>query len=193
MRKEKESNQKQIIVYFIAFIMVSSIFGIMFSGYNSQSNSIKYKGIKFTQQNNQWSTTINNQKLLFNYLPIDVEQITLNQDIKSAIYNKPQLDITSDVNDTFSEEIALAQYTIALALNNVNIYPRPGFTTNNKFNLSIITCKDATQAVPVILFKQSNQTKVSIKDNCIIAEAKNNFDILRIKDRLLYSILGVIG
>ena len=48
-------------------------------------------------------------------------------------------------------------------------------------------------AVPVIYFKQSNETKVIIDDDCIIAEARNNIDILRIKDRLLYSMLGVIG
>lgn len=70
---------------------------------------------------------------------------------------------------------------------------RAGFTTNNTFDMPIITCEDATPVVPIIYFKQSNQTKVSLEENCIIVEARNNIDILRIKDRLLYSMLGIIG
>ena len=113
--------------------------------------------------------------------------------IASTLLNKPEIDTTSKINDTFSEEIALAQYNMALTLNNVNIYLRKGFTQNNTFNLPIITCENATFAVPIIYFKQSNETKITIEDNCIIAEAINAVEILRIKDRLLYSILGIIG
>jgi len=192
MKREKESKKGMFLVIFIAFIMISSVFAIIFSGYNQQTTSLKYNDIKFTRENNQWSTNINNQKLLFNYLPTEVEQINLGPDVIFALSNKPEIDTTSEINDTFKEEIALAQYNMVLALNNLNIYIRPGLTTNNTFNLPIITCEDASLAVPIIYFKQSNQTKITLENNCIIAEAKNNIDILRIKDRILYSILGII-
>lgn len=190
MRKEKKSKWGAILVFFIAFIMVSSIIGFMYSG---GTDTFKYKDIKFTRTQNGWSTVLNNRQVVFDYFPAEVEQIELSQDITTILLNKPEIDTTSEINDTFLEEIALSHYNMALALNNFNVFIRRGFTTNNTFNLPIITCEDATLAVPIIYFKQSNETKVTMEDSCIIAEARNNIDILRIKDRLLYSILGVIG
>jgi hypothetical protein len=188
MRKEKKSKWGAVLVFFIAFIMISSIVGFIYSG---QDNQFKYNGIKFIRTSTQWRTTINNKQLTFDYFPSDVEQIELSNDVATILLNKPEIDTTSELNDTFSEEIALANYNMALTLNKLNIYVMGGFTTNNTFNLPILTCKDATQAVPIVYFKQSNQTKITIENNCIIAEAKNNMDILRIKDRLLYSMLGI--
>jgi len=190
MRKEKKSKWGAILVFLIAFIMISSVIGFLYSG---QTDTFKYKGLKFKRTQNQWYTIINNQRLIFNYFPSEVEQIELNEEITTALLNKPEIDTTSQINDTFSEEIALAQYNMALTLTNLNVYVRRGFTTNNTFNLPIMSCEDATVAIPIIYFRQSNQTKVTLEDNCIIAEARNNIDILRIKDRLLYSILGIIG
>lgn len=190
VRKEKKNKGGIILASFIALIMVGSILGIVMS--DRRSNQFKYKDIKFRQDSNGWSTVINNQKLIFDYFPADVEQIELSQDIIAALTQRPEIDTTSKINDTFSEEIALAQYNMALTLSNLNIYIRQGFTTNNTFNLPILTCKDATAAVPIIYFEQSNQTKITLEKNCIIAEARNNIDILRIKDRLIYSLLGII-
>jgi hypothetical protein len=189
VRKEKKSKLGAILVFFIAFIMISSIIGFIYSG---ESDTFKYKDIKFTRTQNQWSAVINNRKMVFNYFPAEVEGINVSSDVITALLNKPEIDTTSMVDDMFAEEIALAQYNMALTLNNFNIYVRRGFTTNNTFDLPIISCEDATFAVPIIYFEQSNQTKVSMENDCIIAEARNNFDVLRVKDRLLYSILGII-
>ena len=189
MRKEKKSRWGAFLVIFIAFIMISSVIGFLYSG---ETDTFKYKDLKFKRTQTEWYTTINDQKLTFNYFPSEVEQIELSEEITTILLNKPEIDTTSDLNDTFSEEIALAQYNFALTSSNLNIYIRRGFTTNNTFNLPIITCEDSTFAVPIIHFKQSNQTKISMNNSCIIAEARNNIDILRTKDRLLYSILGII-
>jgi len=191
MKKEKKSKSGVIMALVIAFLMVGSILGYVSIG--RQESQVKYKDIKFKQNptNNVWYTTINNQRLAFDFLPLEVEQIELQG--STTVLNKPQIDTTSKINDTFAEEIALAQYNLALTLSDLNIYVRRGFTTDNIFNTTIFTCKDATPAVPILYFKQSNQTKITIEDNCIIAEARNSIDILRIKDRLLYSMLGVIG
>ncbi len=190
VREEKKSKWGMFLVAFIAFIMISSVIGFLYSG---QTDQFKYKDIKFIRTQNGWSAVINDRRVIFDYFPADVEQINLSSDIITALVNKPEIDTVSMLNDTFSEEIALAQYNMALALNNINIYMRAGFTTNNTFDMPIITCEDATPVVPIIYFKQSNQTKVSLEENCIIVEARNNIDILRIKDRLLYSMLGIIG
>lgn len=189
VKKEKKSKTGVIMAALIAFIMVGSILGYVSMDRQTQ---YKYNDVKFKQEQIGWSTVINNKKIVFNYLPQEVEQIELSPEVINALKDKPEIDVTSKVNDTFSEEIALAQYTLAQTLNNFNVYIMQGFTTNSTFKMPIITCKDATQAVPVIYFQKSNETKVTLQENCIIAEARNNLDIIRIKDRLIYSILNII-
>ncbi len=68
----------------------------------------------------------------------------------------------------------------------------PGFTTKNEFNKPVITCKNATLYVPVIYFKKSNETSITLEGNCIIAEAFRGEDFTKIKDRLVYGALGVM-
>ena len=161
----------------------------------NQTSQFKYKDLKFTQDTTYggWSTTISKKQLRFDYFPSDVELIELSPEIVSFVSGKPEIDVTSSLNDTFAEDIALAEYNMGLVLNKLDLYFRYGFTANNTFNLPIITCEDATYSTPVIYFMQSNETKITIQGNCIIAEARNNIDILRLKDRLLYSIIGIIG
>ena len=67
-----------------------------------------------------------------------------------------------------------------------------GFTEENKFDFPIITCDDATESIPVIYFRGANQTAIYEEANCIIAEAKREADFLRIKDRLIFGVFGVI-
>ncbi len=177
------------MVIFVSFIMISSVIGFL---YGSQNNEMKYENFKFIRNQNKWLVTVNDKNLAFDYFPTEVEYINLSQDIKIILLNKMEIDITSQVNDTFLEDIALAQYDMNLVLNNLNIYLRTGFTTNNTFNLPIITCEDATLSVPVIYFKQSNKTEINLENNCIIAEAKEYTDIPRIKDRLVYAIVNII-
>jgi len=78
-----------------------------------------------------------------------------------------------------------------VTLNNFNIFVRVGFTSE-QLNFPVITCDDASDFVPVVYFKGSNTTNVYVENSCIIAEASNPADIIRIKDRLVYGILGII-
>ncbi|MEK6948680.1 MAG: hypothetical protein AABX34_00555, partial [Nanoarchaeota archaeon] len=74
---------------------------------------------------------------------------------------------------------------------NFNIFVRNGFTAEQQ-NFPIITCNQSTNFVPVIYFKSSNATKVYLDNNCITAEALTQADVIRVKDRLVYGILGII-
>jgi hypothetical protein len=72
------------------------------------------------------------------------------------------------------------------------LFIRQGFTTENDYNFPVITCRDSTSVVPVIYFKSSNETKVYLENDCIIAESSTQIDFERIKDRLVYGMLGII-
>jgi hypothetical protein len=43
----------------------------------------------------------------------------------------------------------------------------------------------------VIYFKSSNETKATLQGSCIIAEAKAGQEMVLLKDRIIYAMLGL--
>ena len=192
LRREKSNIGKKMIVYFIGITMVFSVFGVIFFGFGAgSSGTVKYNGFKFVDKGNFWSVNVNGREALFTYLPDEAASINVESSAVDRLKNVVQIDTTSEFNDTLAEPIALAQFQMGTTLFNFNIFVRSGFTSEYP-NFPTITCKDATQFVPVIYFKESNATNVHIENNCIIAEAANAADAIRLKDRLVYGILGII-
>ena len=192
LRREKSDIGKKIIVYFIGITMVFSVFGVIFFGFGAgSSGTVKYNGFEFIDKGNFWSVNINGREALFTYLPDELNLINAENAAMEKLKNVVQIDSMSEFNDTLAEPIALAQFQMGTTLFNFDIFVRNGFTAEQQ-NFPVITCEDATQFVPVIYFKESNTTNVHMENNCIIAEAANAADMLRLKDRLVYGILGVI-
>tara|TARA_Y100000310_G_scaffold47186_1_gene43805 strand:- start:31818 stop:32405 length:588 start_codon:yes stop_codon:yes gene_type:complete len=195
MRRTHEGGKgKKVFGYILIFIMFGSVFTFIFFGFNSSTSSsgvVDYNGFEFVNRGTYWSTIIDSREALFTYLPDDLGFIFVNNDATSRLRNKVQIDITSDFEDVFAEPIALAQFQMGITLNNFNVFVRGGFTSEHE-NFNVLTCDDASGFVPVIYFRSANTTKVYLEGNCVIAEASNGADVIRIKDRLVYSILGII-
>jgi len=191
MRKKENKRNQILLSALVAFIMVSSILGYM-AGRN-EPNTIQYNKFRFYQKNFLWATKINNKEVVFNNLPTAVSYINISDEVLSRIKSTLEVDTTYDQNSTYKEEIASTQFSIEKVLHNFfNIYVRKGFTEDNDYGLPVITCSDATQVVPVIYFKKGNSTSVYLENNCIIAEARDGADFLKLKDRLIYGLFGVI-
>jgi len=190
--KEKKEKRKWGLIVFIVVIMVGTTFSFVFFGFEPQNDVIKYNGIKFVRYPDRLEAKIDGKYAAFSFLPSELENINANGDLSGKLHGKFEIDATSDLNSTSAQSIALAQHQMELSLGAYGIYLRKGFTTNNTFNFPIITCNDSTSDVPVIYFKYSNATTVHAENNCIIAEASSNSDFIRMKDRLLYNLLGVM-
>ena len=192
--KEKKEKKKWGLILFIVFIMIGTSFSFIFFGFQPQRDVVRYNDIKFVNipSQNIWIAKINGREAAFSFLPTDVESIFLFDDSIKRLQNKFEIDVTYDLNSTYKEAIALAQHQMGLTLATYNIFVRKGFTTNNTFNLPVITCDDATSNVPVVYFRYGNATNIHTENNCIIAEASTNADFIKVKDRLLYGILEVI-
>jgi hypothetical protein len=191
--RQKESKKQTIIVIFIAFIMVTSIIGFIFVS-SPSGGKLKFNKFTFVKKGNLWSTSVNKKEALFNYYPAEVVDINLDPLIKEKVMNTLEVDSTYSFNNTFVGSVELALFQLETDLNfHFGKFLRKGLIINNSFNLPIITCNDSTEIIPVLYFKESNETKIYLEENCIIAEAKNGIDFLRIKDRLMYGLLGIIG
>lgn len=193
-RQHDEGKRKKILGIILGITMFGSIFTFIFFGFNTggvASGSVDYNGFEFINRGTHWSTFVDSREALFTYLPDDLGFIFINSNVINHLKNKIQIDITSEFNDTSAETIALAQYQTGITLNNFNVFVRNGFTSKQQ-NFPVITCNDSSNFVPVIYFKSSNETKVYLDNDCVIAEASDPADIIRIKDRLVYGILGII-
>ena len=190
--KNKKERKKWGLIMFIIFIMIGTSFSFVFFGFSGVDEKAKYNGITFTRFADRWGAKINEKNAAFSFLPGEVENINMSYDIPQRLQNKFEIDATYDLNSTYKEAIALAQHQMELTLAQYNIFVRKGFTANNTFNLPVITCRNSTLNVPVVYFRHGNATNIKIDNNCVIAEASSNADFMRAKDRLLYSMLGVI-
>src|SRR3989344_5003626 len=190
--KEKKEKKKVGLILFIVMIMIGTSFSFVFFGFSGSSEVVKYDDIKFVRKIDRWEAKINDRQAAFSFLPAEAENIPDADGSAKLLQNKFEIDTTYDLNSTYREAIALANYQMGMTLSNYNIFIRQGMASNNSFNMPIIKCTGATLQVPVVYFREGNSTRISVKDNCIIAEANSNADFIRIKDRLVYSILGVI-
>lgn len=190
--KEVKEKRRWGLMLFIIMIMVGTSFSVVFFGFSSASETVRYNGIKFTGDGTKWTAKINGRYAAFSFLPNEVEDIQAPSELPALLGNRIEIDATSDANSTYKESIALAQHQMRLTLESYNVYLFQGFTTNNSFNFPLIICNNATTSVPVVYFKESNSTGIEIKDNCIIAKASSDRNFIRVKDRLVYSMLGVV-
>ena len=190
--RHKENKKKQALLsIFIAIIMVSSILGYMLG--RDEPDSVNYGKYKFYPKNFLWATKIQSKEYEFNNLPTSVENINISKGIFVRIKGTLEVDSTYDENSSFSQEMALTQHELSLLLKSyTNIYLRNGLTKKNSYNLPVITCEDATDLIPVLYFKIANETQIYQDGNCIMVEARNGAEFLRIKDRIAFGILGII-
>jgi hypothetical protein len=188
MKPKKKNYAGVMVSLFIAFIMITSIAGYIFSDTSVQQ--VKYNGIKFVQNVNGWNANIQGKQYFFSYEPNQLDRINISESIKFG--NLVMIDVTYDVNSTYAERIAESIYELDNILIQKGIFVRKGFTVNNSFNLPILNCEDATPAVPVILFTYGNDTLITNLGNCIILEAADMNSFLPITDKLAYRIIGVI-
>lgn len=191
--KERTPKKKLGLILFLVIIMIGTSFSFVFYGFTPSVERVKYNGLSFSSNGQIWTAKINGLEAAFSFLPADVQDISVKDDFSKILSGKYEIELTSEVNSTNKEYIALAEHQIGLTLGSYNIFISKGFTTNNSFGLPIISCSNATQYTPVIYFRNSNSTSISVQNNCVVAEASSNTDFIRVKDRLLYGILGVMG
>lgn len=193
----QEKTKKIISTVFLLFFLATLIIGFTFPGIVplGGQNEFSYGKFKFSRNSlGQYSTYVKDKEALFNFLPPDVADIPVEPEVFQMISGRYEVDTTAEPNSTFIQQIYYAQFELGNMLNfHAGTFVRAGLTGNNTFNLPVINCNQSSALIPVIYFTESNVTKVYNGESCIIAEGASANDILRIKDRLLYGILGVAG
>jgi hypothetical protein len=190
MGEKKFWNKKNAIAMIIALLMVSSVIGIWTS--SDTGPTTKYKGHVLTARDNMWWIKQGKAEIAFNFHPLDVENISMDPEINEKL-DTLMFYVTFDPEK--SEYIDLIRFSMASALQAKGAYIESGITKESEeYDLPVIDCSNATSFVPVVKFEisEENKTILILEDNCIIAQAKDEVDMVKIKDRIIYGLLGII-
>lgn len=161
-----------------------------------------YKGFSFVKSNDLWYTQIQVGNTLIDiplhYGPADLKDIPL-----EGAFNTTLFDSSDHVFMAFNPlgghpvyeftYIKLATAEIDMTLIKAFGKAVIGSCDRNETDICktspIVTC-DSTKD-PVIYIKESNETKVTLSDNCFVVEG-NGLEVVRAADRLLLKLYGIL-
>jgi len=190
VERKKEKRKKMMMSLFIAFIMVASLFGVIFYG-NSNSNSVKDYGINFeVTQNNQFLAKVGGEQRLFYVLPTEAESISTDEGVFDLLRSSSSLVYSFDPSmDTDNLVIIdVVRYDLDQSI----MIPTSSAidAENGDFTLPVWACDNATEILPVVHFSESNASSISLNGYCIEVRG-NNTDFLVARDRIIYEYYGV--
>ncbi|HII65922.1 TPA: hypothetical protein HA295_04055 [Candidatus Woesearchaeota archaeon] len=191
--KGQKKKRNWLALAFLVFMVIGMSSGFVFFGFGSDTKRT-FNGHAFNYRGDHWETKVNGAVAAFTYPPESVTIMSMPPEAAQLLSGKIQLDTTSYANDTLRDAIALSQYQLGLVLAAYNVYVRPGYTSNDTSfaaQFPPITCGTATSFVPVIYLTSANQTAAHVEGNCLIIQAATAQDMILMKDRLLYAMLGI--
>ena len=182
--KQRKRNQLMMSMFLI-LVMVGSTIGFGYSYYmeNSANNQqdptkLKYNGFEFENVNGFWVSSINGNNFIFRYNPQETQsnQVILNK--IDSYQNKPVYIYSQD---------QLSESEISINLNQVAERVQAVCAEGEKCDkdLPVKTCSDN-----LIIIKESNSSKISTKENCVIIEG-NKIDLVKLSDDFLFKTLGI--
>lgn len=191
MNQEKQA----FVIIFILVVLTAGILILIAMNKGGGTTSLDYNGyeIQETREGNyvgyRTRVFINNQGPFFmntRYSPKDLEDIPIEEKLRPYLDNKTEFFVhITDLNSSFKGETTIA----ALEFNSLieRFYSIPV-----KYEDNINDCNSSDNDTLVMDFRLGNQNKVNIENGCIIAEAITQKDFIRIADRIIFHLLGIM-
>lgn len=178
----KKQKKKQIIVgvVLVSLLVLSTLGYSLFGGDEDEESKQKYGGFEFVKQNNYWILAVEGQEFYFQYLPQEVDNVSIFGFYNLQNYaNKVLYFVNFD--SSAGREILnnLGRYVLRTqeaCLSNLNCSE----------DLPVKTCEDN-----LIIFEEqnsiNNKTEVYQDSNCVYISG----DYVKGADAFLYKIFGI--
>ncbi|MCP3684896.1 MAG: hypothetical protein GY861_19720 [bacterium] len=197
MRRDDEQRTKKrqiVLALFIAFIMISSTAGFIWS---ADATGFKYNGFSFQEITGEGIfAKVDGEQVRFDYRPETVEDIEMDPEAASKLRNTMMFYMTSNFSGKYAREIEGFKYDlIELMEKQFDSYIVSGFTTNASIEgqgLIMVSCDNATDAIPVLSFERADDSSIDYVDNCVKVKGNSVGEFRLLKDRLVYGILGIV-
>ncbi len=194
--ERKHEKKKRLLSIIIGVIMVASTFGIMFSGYGTQKETLEFRGYVFEQDGNYLVTKVNKTEIMIQTNPYELETLEFNDSIREAIRDSQMVYISFPLKGLYPEYASLAAYDLSEFFGTKDIYAMGGISDDNSDypQIPLVDCRNATAEIPVIMFVQANETssRIAQEGDCITVEAAAPYQFITLKDRIVMGLAGVI-
>jgi hypothetical protein len=207
---KKNSNLTFIV---LTVVLVGLLLGLIFVPkliHKAVVDNNKYNNFEFYKgSDNFWYTIVQKgaqpYQIPFYYHPRDLVNITVDPGIRDKFFeimaNNGSIYITLDPDST-DNSIVVAGVEIAKITGKgyslLNVPTHSAFTkqpANISTNVEtpIVTCSNSNNKTMVIWITLSNKNMAYSYDYCIRLEAKSYGDTIKVADRLMYDLLGIMN
>jgi hypothetical protein len=177
-------------------VTVDSLVDKTLSGEQNPETNFVYHGFVFIEVGGLWQTQWqfkNTQYIiLLHYSPLELENIKIVGDINSSFDSK-EIYLTFDPLGSELKYVAMSAGEISLnlvrALNTIPVAACSRNETDACADRPIINCSNTDK--PVIFLKESNETMIDLKGNCIILQGAGA-DIAKVSERMIYQWYGIM-
>lgn len=207
-----------LAVIIIIFLILGVIIGILVvQKYKDSKSFFTYKGLygdyyikKMLLENNTlYNVNVDfpNKRYIISLRnsPYDVENISLEPDIEKNLNRKEGINmlyVTKDpeiINITDNKAtIAIIEFGRILGTNEFGIYKIPSQSANTKLpennpssTVPIVTCANVSKEISVIYVKLGNKNEVYSKNKCVIIEATDGDNLIKVADKFAYHLIGL--
>src|SRR3989344_4982366 len=188
--------KERTIIIIAAVILAISALSPLFTMRNP--NEYDYNDFKLQKTPTGWITWAYKDEqpyqLQLRHDPRNLENISVDPEIRDLVLSKPALATTIDPNMTSRAVIGAIDIANILG-RRLGLYGIQviGATTEFANNGTyVINCSDVQENLNVAVLKLGEETKVYLEDSCIILQGETEEDINRAADRFIYQILGVM-
>jgi len=182
-RKERKTRIWMAIVVTVLLGASTAAYALMETGTTEKK---VYNGITFYRTENGWQPK--KMDIVTSYLPQDVENITIDGNIKLNDFSGVVY-----VNALGNADLNAANELIrTLKVNKATLSCSPK-NENESFcaELPIKSCDDAASGSGVIIFENSNETSVSYDNYCLTIKTDSE-NTLKVVDRIIFGLYGII-
>ena len=179
-RAVKEAKQRRIIVIIISVVLILSTLGYSLRGFGGGSkNKIKYKDVTFGLQEDGWHFALSGIDFVTTYNPLETENVSAPIFMTANDYAGKPLYYSDDSSVEGMREIAQN-------LDKIISRMQPTCMTVNCTEFVRKNCTSSN----IIIIRQTNETFINQKENCISIYASPG-EMIRASDKFLFKILGL--
>lgn len=186
--------RKWLLTWFMAIIMVSSIFGFIIANQSGNQTDQDYKQFKVEKTNVGYSVKIDKTRtiLAFDH-PISAESVKVDKAVWDMLNKTKVMGVTYNQSDDRAEVFGAAQFLLEKDLFIApKIYVQRGMFNASGTNLQSMSCADANPALPVMILSIGDETKVWTDGWCIRVQGVSATDVLRATDKIILGLAGVV-
>jgi hypothetical protein len=202
-----DAKSSKLLLYVALFIILLFTFFLggkfIFEKFmvNPQNDLQFHNGFSFSQdpETKIWFTTYKMGSIIypmqFRYHPTEVQDGKLLFDTTKLVTNREGILQSLPPTNTSQYSIAAIEF-VSKVTNTFRIYSKAGVfakTEDVSDEVPIITCDDASDSIAVIVYQKGDTTQAyELFDNCYVVEGPTYTDVIKMIDKVIYSILGML-